>query len=341
MSVTKRGNRWMARVALKGERLAAFADTEIEAKILEGQLLAKLSSQGNSVRVWTLGEAFDKAVETRWKNSKSLRTVHKNGKLILEHFGKDLPCDQVDREALEEWAEALEDLGNSNATINRKLACLSVILQTANAYGGQFAHPPLKLFTRKEGVGRLRWLSPEEESAALAWFRQWYSDGADLFVVLIDTGMRFGEATSAVTARDVDFKTGLVAVWVNKTDLPRSIPMTERVKEVYLRWTKVNPTGPVMPVAHSVFLLRWRRMAAVLGLQADKQFVPHVLRHTCMSRLAQAGVPLAALQAWGGWTNYNMVMRYAHLSPRHLTTHVGALEEYSKGIKSPGSVRSG
>ncbi|MBC8952587.1 integrase [Xenorhabdus sp. PB62.4] len=47
----------------------------------------------------------------------------------------------------------------------------------------------------------------------------------------------------------------------------------------------------------------------------------HDLRHTWASWLVQAGVPLSILQEMGGWESIEMVRRYAHLAPNHLTEH--------------------
>lgn len=57
----------------------------------------------------------------------------------------------------------------------------------------------------------------------------------------------------------------------------------------------------------------------------------HDLRHTWASWLVQAGVPLSALQEMGGWESIEMVQRYAHLSPVHLTEHARKIDEVLAG----------
>ncbi|PHM67731.1 integrase [Xenorhabdus stockiae] len=52
----------------------------------------------------------------------------------------------------------------------------------------------------------------------------------------------------------------------------------------------------------------------------------HDLRHTWASWLVQAGVPLSALQEMGGWESIEMVRRYAHLAPNHLTEHAKKID---------------
>ncbi|EPF0602478.1 TPA: site-specific integrase [Yersinia enterocolitica] len=52
----------------------------------------------------------------------------------------------------------------------------------------------------------------------------------------------------------------------------------------------------------------------------------HDLRHTWASWLVQSGVPLFALQEMGGWESIEMVRKYAHLSPIHLTQHAKQID---------------
>ncbi|MDD4913454.1 MAG: hypothetical protein PHW13_00280 [Methylococcales bacterium] len=43
------------------------------------------------------------------------------------------------------------------------------------------------------------------------------------------------------------------------------------------------------------------------------------MRHTWTSWHVQAGTPLHVLQELGSWSCYEMVLRYAHLAPEHLS----------------------
>jgi integrase len=56
------------------------------------------------------------------------------------------------------------------------------------------------------------------------------------------------------------------------------------------------------------------------------EFRWHDLRHTWASWHVQAGTPLNVLQELGGWSDYTMVLRYAHLAPEHLAEHAGRIE---------------
>jgi integrase len=63
-----------------------------------------------------------------------------------------------------------------------------------------------------------------------------------------------------------------------------------------------------------------------MGLKDDKQFVPHALRHTCASRLAQGGMTIQKIQRWLGHKSLTQTMRYAHLTPADLVEGAGLLE---------------
>lgn len=47
----------------------------------------------------------------------------------------------------------------------------------------------------------------------------------------------------------------------------------------------------------------------------------HDLRRAWAGWLIQSGVPLSVLQEMGGWESVDMVRRYAHLAPNHLSEH--------------------
>jgi integrase len=59
----------------------------------------------------------------------------------------------------------------------------------------------------------------------------------------------------------------------------------------------------------------WRKALERAGIE---NFRCHDLRHTWASWHVQNGTALHELQQLGGWSNYETVLRYAHLSSDHL-----------------------
>lgn len=77
----------------------------------------------------------------------------------------------------------------------------------------------------------------------------------------------------------------------------------------------------VFPRLKTYAILRgqWEYLRAKLGKDDDAGFIPHVLRHTCASRMMAEGVPVNAVQAWMGHSSIQTTMRYAHLQTGQLS----------------------
>jgi site-specific recombinase XerD len=88
-----------------------------------------------------------------------------------------------------------------------------------------------------------------------------------------------------------------------------------------------QPDGtPYHPDRVGMAVIRAARQAGLADVSL------HVLRHTFISRLVQAGRPLPEVAALAGHRDITMTMRYAHLAPRHLREGIDALE--SRGQRS-------
>lgn len=87
-----------------------------------------------------------------------------------------------------------------------------------------------------------------------------------------------------------------------------------------------RPDGTKVPVARKMRVddnTAWKSACRRAGIE-DFRF--HDLRHTWASWLIQSGVPLSVLQEMGGWESIEMVRRYAHLAPNHLSEHARQID---------------
>tara|TARA_R110002110_G_scaffold383869_2_gene595341 strand:+ start:207 stop:1214 length:1008 start_codon:yes stop_codon:yes gene_type:complete len=327
MPVTLRGNSFEAAVHFKKKRVRRSFDSKQDAEnwvihtksaLASGQPIESMTSAGTK----TWGELLESTYQRYWKDAKSAETLYRNGESVVNFFGSSDPLVEPIPEQVDTFILSLENLGNSNGTINRKLAALSKMLRFA--VERSWINDMPKLERKREPQGRIRWLTYDEEETLVAKFRELErNDMADLIIVLIDTGMRVGEALR-LQWRDID--NGLISVWVNKSDNPRSIPMTARVKELLESRKSEGFEKPFSPVKQTTFNHVWQYVRSLLGLANDTQFVPHALRHTCASRLVQAGVPLLTVKEFLGHKAIQMTMRYAHLAPQNLVDAVSKLE---------------
>jgi integrase len=62
----------------------------------------------------------------------------------------------------------------------------------------------------------------------------------------------------------------------------------------------------------------WARVREHLGMTDDLQFVPHMLRHTCATRMSGRGVSMAIIKEWLGHRGVSTTLRYTHFSPTDL-----------------------
>lgn len=320
--IRERNGRYQMILTHGGRQYAETFDTVNEAvearRETQRRLLAAASASNSSCRTTTLKDAVDHAYKIRWSGTKAERTSMINANCLVRYFGPNTKLTAITTNLVTSMTEDLRSHGLSNATINRKLACLSVILQVAEDCGYANAKPVLT--RRKEYRGRDRFISPEEEQRILIVLEQWgKTDHKDAVITLLDTGMRTGELFKFLV-KDVDFhkgKHGIITLWRTKNDHPRSIPMTKRVSEIMRTRCDISaqPTDHVFPFDQGWLRRVWDRMKQTMGLSDDKQFVPHILRHTCASRLIQRGIPLMMVQKWMGHESIQSTMRYAHLAP--------------------------
>lgn len=65
---------------------------------------------------------------------------------------------------------------------------------------------------------------------------------------------------------------------------------------------------------------------AVLAAGLDPDLItPHVLRHTAITKLVQAGVDLPTIQRISGHKTISMVLRYTHVHGDHIDAAISAL----------------
>lgn len=240
-----------------------------------------------------------------------------------------------DQETVDSLIIALRQRGNSNATINRKMAALSKLLRKASKMGTIHNLPEFR--RQKEGAGRIRFLDLEEEDRLFSAIRARSEDAYRLCVFLVDTGCRLGEAIGLIWN---DIQAHRVSFWITKSGRSRTVPLTERAARSVVLPLPVDPIhrrprGPFAMLDQARFRAIWNEAKLEVGLGYDDQVVPHVLRHTCASRLVQGGIDIRRVQMWLGHQTLQMTMRYAHLATTDLDRCVAVLERQNLATSAP------
>ena len=227
-----------------------------------------------------------------------------------------------DQNTLDSLIGTLRQRGNSNATINRKMAALSKLLRKAFKMGDIHSLPEFR--RQKERAGRIRFLDGSEEDRLFAAIRKRNEDAWRLSVFLVDTGCRLGEALGLIWN---DIHEGRVSFWITKSGRSRTVPLTARaLASTEVKFEGRRPKGPFTALSQAQYRAIWNDAKTEVGLGDDSQVVPHILRHTCASRLVQGGIDIRRVQMWLGHQTLQMTMRYAHLATYDLDGCVTVLE---------------
>lgn len=334
MAIYERGRSYMVSVGGRHDRYRESFKSLDEAKREEAAAILRMKASGSPqkaptsddkapVRGKVLRDAEREAWRVKWSQNRAQHAHTETLTVIYRTIPELTPLSEITDDtildAIEEWEETL---GNSGSTVNRKLSHLSVMLKVAVDKGWMDKLP--KIPRRRDGKHRIRWMDKAEELRVLNMCTELGLDELrDFVVVAVDTGFRRSELLG-LTPRD--FFNGRLHLHAGETKSghARSVPCTNRVIEVLTRRANQKRVFDL-----TVYSLRyqWRQLREALEMADDDQFVVHMMRHTCASRMVQKGVPLAVVKEWMGHSDIATTMRYAHLAPDSLNAGLAALNE--------------
>lgn len=241
--------KFIADVCINGKRKTKTVDTLEEAIIERQKMLQQYrdstasdasasTAAGNDADLCTLDMLFKRTYNLYWKDT-SWGKIAKNHYKQLSTFlggGDHLSVTALNNiNTLDSFVDYLIDQGNSNSTINRKLAILSKMLTTAVDRG--IIEKVVKIPRRKEALHRIRFLTTEEENKMVQTLSMLgYKPQLDAFLVLLYTGFRSSELWR-LQVRDVDLKHGTITAWKTKNGYPRTIPIVNKIRPIIERLT--------------------------------------------------------------------------------------------------------
>lgn len=343
MTVRPRGDAWQADVTLSGVRYRTthLSKIDAEAWVLQARMAhlrgerippaapPKGASGGATPGDETLHRVAEQALNHLWVGCASETANIGMARSIVRFWPSTFRIGDMTAAELDRFISHMHGLKHAPGTINRKLVILRRILRWAEERNLMVKAP--KVAFKKVAMGRIRWVTEDEEAVILGLLHQWgQNETRDTFIVLLDTGLRPSELWR-LTKRDVDLREKTLTVWKTKTGLPRTVYMTGRVYEIMSERAgkgaaRVAPDARLFTLGIVRFRRMWDKVRETMGLLDDPHFVPYILRHTCASRMVQRGVPLRVVMEWMGHTEMDMTLRYAHLSPVSLKSAVAALE---------------
>lgn len=330
------GRNWYTRVTINGRRkIQSIGPHRRQAETVLKKTQADIITDKYQLEgppILLLSAAIENVWQDRWRRNVEGERSRAQATAWVEYFG-NIPITDINEQRYREAVRAMSAAGRGDVTINRYRAALKTVLRRHRA-----DYSFIEMVS--EDDGRIRIITPQEEEiidthlrdrSTRHWpNRQNYRDeAADAITVLIDTGMRPGELLHNITPRDVDFVSGLITIWENKTKKPRSVPMTDRVKTILRPRIQAGKTFSLAPYQLN---RAWDHVRELMGHTDDPDFVPYACRHTCATRLLQAGVDIYTVKKWLGHKSINTTLRYLHLQPGMLTNAMAAMEAYRQQI---------
>lgn len=226
----------------------------------------------------------------------------------------------------------------SNATKSAHLAVIKALLRKAE-FDWKCLQKAPHIAIQKPKNERVRWLKPYEAKRLI------YECPEPLKSVVIfalNTGLR---RSNIINLRwdnvDLERRVAYVDAKQSKSGRAIGVALNQTALDILTKqkgnhpaWVFVHQkgaydkTGKALPASRIMRIdnnTAWRSALKRAGIE-DFRF--HDLRHTWASWLVQAGVPLFVVQEMGGWESIEMVRRYAHLSPNHLSEYAKRLDQY-------------
>ena len=202
-----------------------------------------------------------------------------------------------------------------NYSITRKLFIgVNPVSETLKSHKG---------FLKGTNNERKRFLGREEAQPLLNTIKETSLQTYHICLVSLYTGCRMGEVF-ALTWQDVDLRNKILYIRNPKNDQARQAYLTPNLVEVFQSLSKEKKRGLIFPDRNGKRIQQlsdtFDRAVIKLGLNdgvTDRlnRIVPHTLRHTFASWLAQQGEPLLTIKELMGHKNIEMTMRYSHLCP--------------------------
>lgn len=233
----------------------------------------------------------------------------------LDPYFRTKKLSEITRDLVEFVAKKKEETKVSPATVNRVLEVIRAILNRAHKDWGWLEVTPV-IRMRKVENKRVRWLTKTEASRLLKELPEHLRNMAAFSLA---TGLRESNVAHLKWQQIyLDKKHALIHADESKTKRAIPVPLNQQALAIlksqmgkhkeYVFTYQGRPVGRCNNHA-------WRKALLRAGI---KDFRWHDLRHTWASWHVQHGTPLHELQQLGGWSNYETVLRYAHLSSEHL-----------------------
>ncbi len=342
----KRNNIWVADFIFSGERyqrstrtgdrrLADKIEAQMKALVVKGEF--GLVEKSPAPMLGAFAPKFKEFISVRNASKPNTIRFYEEKLRRLLDFEPLMRSrlDAIDERLIETYVQ--KRIGEVKpASINLELATLRLLLGLANEWKLIDRIPRVR---KLSGIrGREFVLSHKLEAAYLAACPQPLKD---LAVLMLDTGLRIGEALSLKWS-DVRLQQretadyDLVTVRDGKTaNAQRTIRLTRRASEMLETRPASTPfvftsrsgnqyKGTSIDHLHA-------KARSTIGL--SKEFVVHSLRHTFLTRLGESGADVFAIMKIAGHSSVTVSQKYIHPSSEHLERALRQFQQVTENAR--------
>ena len=346
--------RFTVNIMVDGQRIHRVVGRESEGVTREQaeRLIERLRTEARSGRLdlpkgrklhRSFGDAADEYLK-RLGETDGKDMVNKTRHLrmhLVPYFGQQR-VDQLKDFALKQYRRKRVDAGATNATVNREFSTLHHLLSRAIDWKWMARDRLPKIEKPRESRKQIRVLT-EAQSKALITAAVADQDGLLWLFVAFGLGaaMRHSEIVR-VRFDEVDF--GTRRIWIDKAKAgEREQPITPALADAIERQRVMSDDqdGYIFPARGKTKLPYRRDMRigferAVIRAGMDpRKVTPHVMRHTAITRLVQAGVDIPTIQKISGHKTVAMVLHYTHVHGIHIDNAIEALDQGFAGALTP------
>jgi integrase len=328
MALYKRNAVWWISISHNGQRIQRSTGTE-------NKVAAQEYHDKFKAELWAIAKLENKAIYSwkdavlRWLNENEHKRSIKDDKTHLRWLDKYLrgyQLHEINRDILEYVANQKEATGVTPTTVNRMLEVVRAILRKAHAEWEWLERVPVFRMRHVEKK-RIRWLTLEDANRLL---NELPSHLEEMAAFSLATGLRASNVTG-LQWQDIDMNKG--HAWIHpdqaKTNKAIPVPLNNNALAVLKARIGKHPKYVFTYKDNPIRQCNTKAWKKALERANIKSFRWHDLRHTWASWHVQNGTSLQELQQLGGWSSFEMVLRYAHLSSEHLrvaANRIGTME---------------
>jgi len=236
----------------------------------------------------------------------------------LDSLLVDCILNDIDRTKCEEVISQLLNDGLSAGRVNRIMSLVRAVLRKAEREWEWIDKAPAVRRLRVDNK-RIRWITKAEAQRLL---RELPEHLEALVRFSLATGLRESNVTG-LEWNQIDMQKHVACIHPDQAKAGKAIgvPLIGDAIHVLRNQIGKHDTRVFTYKGNPVDKAGTAAFKKALKRAGIENFRWHDLRHTWASWHVQAGTTLNVLQELGGWSDYSMVLRYAHLAPEHLAEH--------------------